>query len=253
MGRAEHRLGFPTPGEEIQAPSKCAKHRELPWCHEARAGGGGLHVLVLTWRLQHSSPSPEPQIPSVPVPPGAGHSLPGPLGLTAGLQRAAVPWGSCTPSLEGLRRNTAARILSRARKPHPGIQLISTETPNHSCSERWLSTYSFRALGWRRVISMAPAAGQCLCPGGARPCWDPVGSGQPQPCPGKVLLFQTRPNCLPKHPSSNSGWKPPRGRLCSTRVLSHLGVTVLWDNTHSRGVFLGVSQAGGHSACPGVK
>lgn len=64
MGRAEHRLGFPTPGEEIQAPSKCAKHRELPWCHEARAGGGGLHVLVLTRRLQHSSPSPEPQIPA---------------------------------------------------------------------------------------------------------------------------------------------------------------------------------------------
>lgn len=62
MGRAEQRLGFPTPGEEIQAPSLCAKHREVPWCREARAGGGGLHVLVLTRRLQHSSPSPESQM-----------------------------------------------------------------------------------------------------------------------------------------------------------------------------------------------
>lgn len=151
-------------------------------------------------------------------------------------------------------------ILSRARKPHPGIQLISTETPNRSCSERWLSTYSFCALSWRRAISTAPAAGKGtgspgppqpggdLHPGGAQPRWDP----SVNPCPGKVLLFQTRPNDLPKHPSLKAGWKPPRRRLCSTRVLSHLAVAVLCDNTHSRGVF-GVSQAGGHRACPGAR
>lgn len=144
-------------------------------------------------------------------------------------------WGSW----RGSGGTPRARILSRARKPHPAIPLISMETPNHSCFGALplhlffpcpqLAPGDFHAPPPSRAVT-------CVL-GGARPRWDPVGSGQPQPCPGKVLLFQTRPNHLPKHPSSNSGWKPPRGWLCSSRVLSHLGVPVLWDNARSRGVF----------------